>query len=102
MKKKQRANLRSVEISCFAPDAQEASVGGTFNSWDPTKAPMKKTADGNWHITLKLAPGAYEYKFVIDGSWCCKPGVNEFDPQLRDSADFVRNAFGSMNFKLEV
>ena len=101
-KNKQRANLKSVEISCFAPDAQEVSVGGTFNGWDPTKAPMSRTADGTWHITLKLAPGAYEYKFLVDGSWCCQPAVDESDAQFLDSGHFARNIFGSTNCKLQV
>lgn len=37
-KPKQRKQLKSVELSCFAPDAEEVSVGGTFNGWDPAKA----------------------------------------------------------------
>ena len=101
-KNEHRDHLKSVEISCLAPDAQEVSVGGTFNGWDPTRAPMSRTADGTWHITLKLEPGTYEYKFLVDGNWCCKPGVDESDPQLLDSADCVPNVFGSMNRKLEV
>jgi 1,4-alpha-glucan branching enzyme len=62
-----RANLKSVEVSCVAPDAQEVYLGGTFNGWDPAKAPMSRRADGTWRITLKLAPGTYEYKFF--GGW---------------------------------
>lgn len=101
-KNKHRSSLKSVELSCVAPGAQEVSVGGTFNDWDPAKAPMSMTADGTWHITLKLAPGAYEYKFLADGMWCCKPGADESDPQLLGSGNFVRNAFGTMNCKLQV
>jgi 1,4-alpha-glucan branching enzyme len=101
-KNKPRGNLKSVEVACFAPDAQDVSVGGTFNGWDPTRAPMSRTADGTWHLTLKLAPGTYEYKFLVDGNWCCKPGVDESDARLLDSADFVRNALGCMNCKLQV
>lgn len=103
MKKYKQCNqLKSVELSCFAPDAQDVAVGGTFNGWDPPKARMSRTADGTWHITLKLALGTYEYKFFMDGNWCCKPGVDESDARLLDSADFVRNAFGSINCKLQV
>lgn len=101
-KTKQRANLKSVELSCFAPDAQEVSVGGTFNAWDPARAPMSRTSDGTWHITLKLTPGIYEYKFLVDGIWCCKPGVDESSPQLLNSGQYVPNALGTMNCKLQV
>jgi 1,4-alpha-glucan branching enzyme len=47
MKKKERHHLKSVEIGCVAPDAQEVFVGGTFNGWDPRQTPMRKTAHGS-------------------------------------------------------
>ena len=101
-KNRQRGILKSVKLSCFAPDAQDVSVAGTFNGWDPMKAPMSRTADGTWHITLKLAPGAHEYKFLVDGTWTCKPGADESDVGLRNSPGLVPNSFGTMNCKLEV
>ncbi len=101
-KKKERHQLKSVEISCFAPDAQEVSIGGTFNDWDPSRTLMSKSADGTWRVMLRLPAGSYEYKFVVDGKWVCEPGVDEFDPKLVDSPDCVPNVYGSMNRKLEV
>lgn len=101
-KNRDRRNLRPVELSCIAPDAQQVCIGGTFNGWDANATPLKKTAGGVWRISLQLAPGSYEYKFLVDGNWICEPGVDEYDPQLRDSADYVPNAHGSMNRKLEV
>jgi 5'-AMP-activated protein kinase regulatory beta subunit len=101
-KNKQGNNLKSVELSCVAPNAQEVSVGGTFNDWNPARAPMSRSRDGTWHITLKLAPGAYEYKFLVDGKWCCKPDVDESDARLSDSTNFVRNPLGTMNCRLQV
>ena len=29
---------------------------------------------GHWTVLLKLTPGRYEHKFVVDGEWCCEPG----------------------------
>lgn len=26
---------------------------------------------------VALALGRYEYKFVLDGEWCCEPGTQE-------------------------
>ena len=101
-KKKERHHLKSVEISCFAPDAQEVSIGGTFNGWDPSRTLMSKSADGTWRVILQLPAGSHEYKFVVDGKWVCEPGVDEFDPKLVGSPDCVANVFGSMNRKLEV
>ena len=101
-KKKERHQLKAVEISCCATDAHEVSIGGTFNDWDPSRTPMSKSTDGTWRVTLRLPAGSYEYKFAVDGKWVCEPGVDEFDPKLVGSPDCVPNVFGSMNRKLEV
>lgn len=101
-KRKQRQLLKPVKISCFAPEAQEVSIGGTFNGWDPSKTPMSKSADGTWRATLRLPTGSHEYKFVVDGKWVCEPGVDESDPTLIGSPDYVPNIYGSMNRKLDV
>lgn len=43
-------------------------LSGNFNGWSTLKGIMKKT-DGGWMLDLKLEPGAYEYKYIIDGRW---------------------------------
>lgn len=101
-RKNERDHLKSAEITCFAPDSQEVSVGGTFNDWNPNQTPMRKSADGTWRVTLRVPPGSYEYKFVVDGKWLCEPGVDEFDPKLACSRDCVPNVYGSWNRKLDV
>lgn len=50
-----------------APNAHSVAVLGTFNNWEPT--PLTKNKDGIWTASLDLAPGRYEYAFVIDGRW---------------------------------
>jgi len=50
-----------------APNASSVAVLGTFNNWVPT--PLAKNKDGIWTANLTLAPGRYEYAFVIDGRW---------------------------------
>ena len=60
-----------VTFTC-RPDGSPGAVyiAGSFNSWSPEQDLMKDDdGDGVYEITLKLAPGQYEYKFVIDGSW---------------------------------
>jgi 1,4-alpha-glucan branching enzyme len=103
--KKARQNgdsLRSVEISCQAPDAQSVFLTGTFNAWDPSACPMKRAVGGMWRVSLQLAPGVYEYKFLLDGEWVCKPGVYELDPMLLGEADCVPNVYGTANRRVEV
>lgn len=38
---------------------------------------MKARGDGHWEATVSLAPGRYEYKFVVDGQWIPDPMATE-------------------------
>ena len=51
----------------YAPDAQVVYLAGTFNNWAPTGLPMTKDEKGIWSVKVKLIPGNYQYKFVING-----------------------------------
>lgn len=44
------------------------NVAGSFNNWQSTALSMFKT-DSGWIADVKLSPGKWLYKFVIDGSW---------------------------------
>ncbi len=57
---------REVEFTLAAPKAKKVCIAGKFNAWHMTSMPMKKSADGTWKIKLKLLPGTYEYKYVVD------------------------------------
>jgi 1,4-alpha-glucan branching enzyme len=72
--------------------AKYVSLTGEFNGWASNGTPMKWDDAGHWEATLALAPGRYEYKFVVDGEWVP-------DPLARDP---VRNLHGTLNSVLEV
>jgi 1,4-alpha-glucan branching enzyme len=72
--------------------ARTVYLVGDFNDWQPQTHPMKTSGDGSWRATVKLAPGPYQYKFVVDGAW-----VN--DP---DAADQVPNPYGTLNSRIFV
>lgn len=74
------------------PGAQAVSIAGSFNDWHPSVTPMIRLSDGKWAKELSLAPGRYEYRFVVDGEWVDDPAANELIP----------NPFGSANAVLEV
>jgi hypothetical protein len=59
----------------FDPDAAKVHVVGDFNNWSASSDPMvDKNGDGEWTLFYNLAPGRYEYKFVVDGStWIPDP-----------------------------
>lgn len=88
-----------VIVSTKTPTAKEVFVAGTFNDWNPRSHPLTRTGDGNWVRTLDLPAGRYEYKFVIDGEWCCEPRC---DKAYEGCPKCVANQFGTMNRVLVV
>ncbi len=72
-------------------EAQEVKLAGSFNSWNPNELIMEKTANG-WVLPYHLAPGYYEYKFLVDGRWITDPG----NKQTVGSGEFA-NSF--LSFK---
>jgi len=81
----------------FKPEGKPAKIflAGTFNKWNPSDASylMKNDGpDGMWSITVKLAPGTYQYKFVADGQWFK-------DPSSPGSAP---DGFGGQNGQFDV
>ena len=72
--------------------ARTVCIAGSFNDWSPDKASMRNTGAGRWLKELSLAPGQYEYQYVVDGKW-----IN--DPRAVKS---TRNAYGGRNSVLVV
>lgn len=72
--------------------ALSVCIAGTFNHWQPDAKPMRLSGKGQWQKDSALAPGTYEYCFVVDGQWMP-------DPQ---STETVSNPFGGRNSVLTV
>lgn len=58
---------QSVTFEYFDPAARIVTIAGEFNDWNPLARPLKKDRGGLWKIALRLEPGSYQYKFVING-----------------------------------
>lgn len=85
--------LASVQFTFRADPGKQVFLSGDFLNWDPAgKALTDKKNEGVYSATMKLAPGRYEYKFVVDGVWCVDP----------ECADFVQNDQGTLNSVIEV
>ena len=44
-------------------------LAGSFQGWTPADTPMSDNGDGTWSVTLEMAPGTYEFKFVNSNDW---------------------------------
>ena len=62
-------NGKEVTFRYQAAGATNVYLAGSMNNWSGDATPMKKDADGVFAVTLTLAPGSYQYKFVVDGNW---------------------------------
>lgn len=54
-------------------------LAGTFNEWSTEATPMRAVAHG-FEVTLPLAVGEYQYKFVADGRWITDETAERFLP----------------------
>ena len=70
---KKKKTIQSTEFSLHAPEATKVYLAGDFNDWNPEQYSMRKFKSGMCTKKLKLAPGRYEYKFVVDGEWWTDP-----------------------------
>jgi hypothetical protein len=53
--------------------AANVAIVGDFNDWEADGMPLNRLQDGVWTITIPLAPGRYQYTFVVDGTWVADP-----------------------------
>ncbi len=49
-------------------NAGKVMLAGSFNNWEPDALAMIRT-DSGWIAYVKLRPGKYWYKFIVDGNW---------------------------------
>ena len=77
---------KRVQFKLADPEAKEVTLAGSFNDWDPTARFLKVDGKGIWKTSMMLGPGAYEYRFLVDGQW-------QNDPK----AEGVHNPYGSQN-----
>lgn len=60
---------QAVTLVWHAPEAKQVYLAGEMNDWQPDSLPLTRQADGNWRLTVHLAPGRWAYKLVQDGRW---------------------------------
>jgi 1,4-alpha-glucan branching enzyme len=87
------AKTRLVKIK-FKPtmDCRDVKIAGDFTEWQNGAIVMSKSSrSGEWTASVRVAPGEYQYRFMIDGNWYTDP-----------STERSTNPFGSDNSILRV
>ena len=84
---KSNTNKRKVVFSLTAPAAQSVALVADFTEWEKKPVALKRQKGGPWKTTVALAPGSYEYRFLVDGQWQDDPTCQTLRP----------NSYGSHN-----
>ena len=72
--KAKKPATKAVVFTVHAEKGKTVCLAGDFNGWDPSAKKMAfKARTCVYAASVKLAPGTYQYKFVIDGAWCADP-----------------------------
>ncbi len=91
--KKAAPAKKAVTFTVHAEKGKAVYLAGSFNEWSTTAKKMAyKAKDGIYAATVQLAPGDYQYKFVIDGTWCADP----------ENVNAVKNDQGTFNSVITV
>ena len=83
-----KAVKKAVTFTVHAEKGKAVYLAGCFNNWSTTAKKMAyKAKEGLYAATVQLEPGEYQYKFIIDGTWCADP----------ENASAVKNDQGTFN-----
>jgi len=87
-------NCATEEFTYAADESlQSVHLSGSFNAWADPGMPLTHEAGGPWTLSLGLAAGNYEYKFVLDGkTWVSDPA----------NPNTANDTFGGVNSVLTV
>jgi len=76
-----------IRFEIDAPHATDVRITGEFTGWSYEGVPMQRSEDGTWSTVVQVPPGAFEYRFILDGVWVKDP----------NNLDSVTNEYGQEN-----
>lgn len=88
LRREQQSDLRLVEFAVHESALRSSarrdridnvSIVGDFNHWNPEADLLRRGSDGVYRLRLRLVPGNYLYRLVVDGRWVLDP----FNEQVR-------------------
>ncbi|OVE74022.1 hypothetical protein BVX94_01710 [bacterium B17] len=80
---------KRVKFELNADEDNTVYVAGSFNDWNPKKNKLK-FKDGIFATSVLLPRGRYEYKFVVNDTWCVDPDCEEWAPNEMGSLNSIK------------
>jgi chromosome partitioning protein len=74
------SNLKEVVFRFDHAKYKRVQIAGEFNNWVPDKDVETEILDGSLQKRLRVTPGGYEYRLIIDGVWQQDPANPEVAP----------------------
>jgi chromosome partitioning protein len=79
---------QEVTFAIEAPEAEHVLLAGDFNEWTLDGSEMDPIG-GVWTKVIKLPPGRYRYRYVIDGRWQNDPSNAAVEPNPYGGHDSI-------------
>jgi chromosome partitioning protein len=79
---------QEVTFAIEAPGAEHVLLAGDFNEWTLDGSEMDPIG-GVWTKVIKLPPGRYRYRYVIDGRWQNDPSNAAVEPNPYGGHDSI-------------
>ena len=90
---KQKPMEKTVVFDLEAPVEADVRIAGDFNNWYPEPLFFSDALEEpRWRKRFSLKPGAYRYKYLLDGQWIPDP----------DNDKTVDDSFGGINSLINV
>lgn len=77
-----QGNVQQVVLEYPGAADDDVRLVGDFNGWGRSPGPVQaERRDGRWVFQVELAPGRYQYAFLVDGKrWLPDPGAPSIIP----------------------
>jgi len=79
---------QEVTFTLEAPGAEHVLLAGDFNEWTLDGSEMHPS-HGVWTKVIKLPPGRYRYRYVVDGQWQHDPSNAAVEPNPYGGQDSI-------------
>ena len=89
-----------VEFECSGVESN-VQVAGSWNKWRPHNL-VFNPRDSSWSLSLKLRPGCYQYKYIIDGEWIHDPSKAWQDDGKGNINNVINRTNANINISIAV